>query len=258
MSILLDALRKSEEQRQLGKTPAVHDRDDYRPEASRGSARAWIPLAMSAVAAVLIGFMVWQQFREPAMESVADEQAAGQRRLPQIGASAARPSSAEQTAAPESRTPVESFEQPDPGPGPAVTEEGQEREELARSFNEFQQTGSGQTGADEPAAESPDPQAPEPATPAASEPPPSQAASTPGRQESAPVSYWELPQNVRDGMPELRVSVMVYAENPEDRFLLINGRRMVEKEALQGLVLEEIRRDGAVFRYRNYRFLLKG
>lgn len=258
MSILLDALKKSEEQRQLGKTPAVHDSDDYRPEASRGSARVWLPLAMSAVAAVLIGFMVWQQFREPTMESVADEQAAGQRPLPQIGAAADRPSTAVPTAAPESRTPVESFEPSEPGPGPAGMAEDQEREELARSFNEFQQTGSDQAGAGESDAESPEPEAPEPAMPASSEPPPQQAASTSGRQESAPVSYWELPQNVRDGMPELRVSVMVYAENPEDRFLLINGRRMVEKEAMQGLVLEEIRRDGAVFRYRNYRFLLKG
>ena len=53
--------------------------------------------------------------------------------------------------------------------------------------------------------------------------------------------------------------MLVYAEKPEDRFLLINGQRLVEKEELTaGVVLEEIRRDGAVFRYRNYRFLVKG
>ena len=57
----------------------------------------------------------------------------------------------------------------------------------------------------------------------------------------------------------MRINVLVYAENPEDRFLLINGQRLVEKEELaDGVVLDEIRRDGAVFLFRNYRFLVKG
>jgi general secretion pathway protein B len=60
-------------------------------------------------------------------------------------------------------------------------------------------------------------------------------------------------------MPELKINVLVYAEKPEDRFLLINGQRLVEKEELtDGIVLDEIRRDGAVFRYKKYRFLVKG
>ena len=73
-----------------------------------------------------------------------------------------------------------------------------------------------------------------------------------------PVSYWELPQNVRDGMPELRITVMVYDDDPVERFMLVNGQRLREKDSLEGVELEEIRRDGAVFRYRNYRFLVKG
>jgi hypothetical protein len=55
-------------------------------------------------------------------------------------------------------------------------------------------------------------------------------------------------------MPELKIMVLVYAEEAEDRFLLINGQRLVENEELEeGLLLEEIRREGAVFTYRNYR-----
>jgi hypothetical protein len=59
-------------------------------------------------------------------------------------------------------------------------------------------------------------------------------------------------------MPELHITVLVYAENPQDRFLLINGERLREKEEVsEGLVLEEILRDHAIFSYRNYRFQVK-
>ena len=73
------------------------------------------------------------------------------------------------------------------------------------------------------------------------------------------MSYWALPQGVRDSLPEFRISVLVFADKPEDRFLLINGTRLKEQEELQsGVVLDEIRREGAVFRARNYRFLVSG
>jgi general secretion pathway protein B len=74
-----------------------------------------------------------------------------------------------------------------------------------------------------------------------------------------PISYWELPQGVRDNLPDFNITVMVYADNPADRFLLIDGDRLVEKEEWDsGVVLDEIRRDGAIFKYRKYRFLVKG
>jgi general secretion pathway protein B len=85
------------------------------------------------------------------------------------------------------------------------------------------------------------------------------ASPEPQRAASEPITYWELPQGVRDSLPELRISVLVYAEQPQDRFLLMSGQRMVEKDEYEGgVVLDEIRRDGAVFLYRKYRFLVKG
>jgi general secretion pathway protein B len=74
-----------------------------------------------------------------------------------------------------------------------------------------------------------------------------------------PISYWELPQGIRDSLPDLRITVLVYAESPENRFVLVGGQRLAEKDPYQeGVVLEEIRREGAVFLYRNYRFLVEG
>jgi general secretion pathway protein B len=89
--------------------------------------------------------------------------------------------------------------------------------------------------------------------------PPQARQPRPERAASEPITYWELPQGVRDSLPELRISVLVYAEQPQDRFLLVSGQRMVEKDEYEGgVVLDEIRRDGAVFLYRKYRFLVKG
>jgi hypothetical protein len=76
---------------------------------------------------------------------------------------------------------------------------------------------------------------------------------------SEPISYWELPQGIRDNLPEIKITVLVYSDKPDERFLLTNGQRMAEKDELEnGVVLDEIRRDGAVFLYRKYRFLVKG
>ena len=64
MSILLDALKKSEEQRQLGSTPTIHS-------ASAGSAGGaaselqWLPLSMMAFSAIVMAWIGWNQFREP-------------------------------------------------------------------------------------------------------------------------------------------------------------------------------------------------
>jgi general secretion pathway protein B len=76
--------------------------------------------------------------------------------------------------------------------------------------------------------------------------------------EPAPISYWELPDSVRSDIPVIKFSVLVYATDPADRFVLINGQRLGEGDSAQsGLVVKEIRRDGVVFSYRLYQFLVE-
>ena len=72
------------------------------------------------------------------------------------------------------------------------------------------------------------------------------------------VGYWELPDAIRADIPEIKFSVLVYAGEPADRFVLINGQRLAEGDSIQqGLVVEEIRRDGVVFSFRLYQFLVE-
>ena len=76
--------------------------------------------------------------------------------------------------------------------------------------------------------------------------------------EPAPISYWELPDAIREEVPEIKFSVLVYAIDPADRFVLINGQRLVEGDNLMsGPVVKEIRRDGVIFSHRLYQFLVE-
>ena len=76
-------------------------------------------------------------------------------------------------------------------------------------------------------------------------------------QRPAEITYWQLPEPVRNELPEFRISVLVFSREPADRFILLNGQRLQEGDEYQpGLVTEEIRRDGVVFSYRRYRFIV--
>lgn len=60
-----------------------------------------------------------------------------------------------------------------------------------------------------------------------------------------------------DALPELHLDVHVYATKPADRFVYINMRKYREGALLQeGPVVERIRRDGAVLNFHGVRFLL--
>ena len=68
---------------------------------------------------------------------------------------------------------------------------------------------------------------------------------------------WELPLTVRQSLPALNLLVHVYANLPDDRFVLINGTRFREGDELApGVRLAEIRPEGALIDFRDYRFLL--
>jgi general secretion pathway protein B len=58
-------------------------------------------------------------------------------------------------------------------------------------------------------------------------------------------------------MPDLHLDVHVYATRPADRFVYINMRKYHEGSTLQeGPTLERIRRDGVVLNYQGLRFIL--
>ena len=268
MSMLLDALKKSEEQRQLGSTPDIHRTADHDPDGG-GKSLPWVPLLLAAVAVTVMAWFGWNQLRTPEGSGAEPALAVAEPVAREAGSPAPVPVPATEPAK-QPRTMVEQFSpapSEDAGDPPAAQQQDQRREDVSRSFNQFaaktpaQKTVPGKSaaaGSSSPAkavaaVEPPDPDVLKRPDSAAPEPEASES------WESGPMSYWALPQGVRDSLPEFRISVLVFADKPEDRFLLINGTRLKEQEELQsGVVLDEIRREGAVFRARNYRFLVSG
>ena len=270
MSILLDALRRSEEQRRLGSTPSIHD-GGQAPRPGGESAQQWVPLSLIALSAIVLFWIGWRQYEPPGAGTGADGTAVAEQAAAAEGRDAA-PAPAPRGPQAAGRTAVESYA--DDVRAPAV-HAGQpadqepvdaQRARVSRSFQDFRRENgpAGDAEAEDAAAvasAAPDAALERPADegPGADPVPSRSRPTSPEEAASAPITFWQLPQGVRDSMPELRITVLVYAERPEDRFLLMGGQRLVEKDEYEGgVVLEEIRRDGAVFLYRSYRFLVKG
>ncbi|MBT8049527.1 MAG: GspB domain-containing protein [Xanthomonadales bacterium] len=254
MSILLDALKKSEQQRQLGQTPTLQtnlpDQDS-----DNGVFGHWIPLSLVGLSVIVMAWFGWQQLRAPAvLDNISEPVVA-------VQPEEAQAAPAERTD--RARTMTESLEDR-AGAGSAISDN--DRSRLSRSVSQFKaednQPEPGPSENEAPltaAAGTPSAEAPTRAAPDTSpKRPPASRRSALEPHVAEPISYWELPQGIRDNLPEIQISVLVYSERPADRFVLGNGQRLTEQDELQsGLVLDEIRRDGAVFLYRNYRFLVR-
>jgi general secretion pathway protein B len=257
MSILLEALRKSEKNQHLRETPTIHS-DDQSGPVSEPLHRGPL-LALLVIAVFACGWFVWHQYQAPdegyqppvtLAANKGDIESKPREADKQLDQVAVPASSAVETVR-QKRTPVESYQAP--------ANEGSEQQaavsrpamiDAVAGTPQAQPSGSEQklnTSADE--AISTAPVATQPTKPAAE-------SYHPG--EPAPIGYWELPDSVRSDVPEFKFSVLVFAKNPADRFVLTNGQRLEEGDSPQsGLVVEEIRRDGVIFSYRLYRFLVE-
>ncbi len=272
MSILLDALKKSEAQRQLGTTPTLHSNMDG-GSAETGNGVTWVTAVMLLLAAGIIGWLGWQQFRAPAdMGQVAQQSVAAPSTAGAVTAAEEQQGGQQDTAL---DSPVKSFSQAEPAAEPATRRRSsgknveELRQKLGTSVKSYSAADEPSSSGTPPAQTGPEAVSPASkltaAVPAGSAAGPSPetrqpVASDPASEaiETNTISYWQLPQSIRDRMPEMRITVLVFAENPDDRFVLMNGQRLRENDELEGgVLLEEIQRTQAIFSYRNYRFHVK-
>ena len=69
-------------------------------------------------------------------------------------------------------------------------------------------------------------------------------------------SIWEMPYAVRKDLPALALTMHVYSSVPAERFVVIEGERHVEGDDLaDGVTLSEIRSDGIVLDFKGKRFV---
>jgi general secretion pathway protein B len=66
-----------------------------------------------------------------------------------------------------------------------------------------------------------------------------------------------LPENLRNNLPDLKMTVHSYDDHPPSRFAIINNQNLREGEfIIPDLKLERITQDGAILNYQGHAFLL--
>jgi general secretion pathway protein B len=162
---------------------------------------------------------------------------------PPAPARVAEPARAPQPADMRGNTP-----QPHPEPGQPHPEPGQPHPEPGQPHPEPGQPHP------EPGQPHPEPGQPHPEP---GQPHPDAAAPqpVPGTPKLDVPAYYDLPFATRKALPQLSMSMHVYAADPKHRFVILDGARMVEGDTTTDRVtLREIRPDGVILEFQGQRF----
>lgn len=228
MSFILDALRKSEAERQDGRPPGLAD---MRRAAPRSRVALWAPLALAVLLAnLLLLWLIWRgQASTPATVTV-----------PPAAAPAAT-LTAPPPPAPTAAAPAAAVAPPVEAAGPPREVRPLARETLPRT-----------PGA--PAAATVDP-APAAAMPAPA--PPAAADRISPAEELGLPRLEDLVGSGRLNLPPLALELHVWSERPASRFVFINSTRYREGERLaEGPLVEQITTGGVVLSQGGERFVL--
>ncbi len=232
MSYILDALRKSDQQRQRGAVPTL-----LVGHASSAASKQAFPLSYGVIAVILVGVGIsigwlrpWQPDSAPRTEdSVAVKVAETDPRQ-----AALLPAAPEAT--PTAESPLRKQTQaarPVPAPVAAPAQPRASAQAAMRA---------------------------PPSKPARSggSPLPAPPADT-GAADTGPalpvVSMADLPVAIQQELPPMSISVHAYSGKPKDRLVGINGALLHEGDSpASGLTLERITPDGMIFSYKGYSF----
>jgi general secretion pathway protein B len=223
MSYILEALKRSEQERTRGVAPTLHAVHAEPSPESKRAFRYYPPMLAILVVATMIGWLrPWQ----------AETGTAAVRVAPFGAAEKARPAHRGQAAAPAER-PAAPVPQDAPHSGEKRGEEGQRPTRA-------------------PAAR----RAASAVSPIAASPRSVPAETTAGPIPEDVIDFSELPVAIRRSLPKLDISGYVnYPGDPSGRMMAIGDRLVREGEEIgSGLKLEQIAASGAIFSYKGYRF----
>lgn len=292
MSLILEALKKSEQQRRLGEAPTLAS-----PVIATRRRRSLLPLFGLLIAIALVAG--WWLSRSPPtpVAAVADAPSAPATSPAAAGKTAApaRETTRPPHEKPAARAPADATRQaradartqmpqrplapdatpPNARPVPVPSKPAQAPAAAAPATAPAVAKAAPKPAAAVPSTTPPTsaapaatataattaPQAPTTKTAAATATPPASAVPPPRAGPKAtpappPVpSIWELPYATRKDIPELTLTMHVYSSDPAQRFVVVHGDRHVEGDDLgDGLILREIRPDDVVLELKGQRF----
>jgi general secretion pathway protein B len=226
MSFILDALKKSESDRQRQIGPALFEVKVAPP---RTGLPPWA-IAVAALLVVNLGIVMWMLWRHPAT------------RTPDTSAVAAAPPAVAQPQAAGATTPA-------PAPPSLSLPAPVAQPPAAAPSPALLPPNPGANGA----SDNPDDYAPA-ADPAAS--PLLGNRVRRGTVDGVPL-YQDAAASPGTRIPQLRLDLHVFALRPQDRFVMINMHKLREGDSLpEGVRVDSITPEGAVLSYNGSRFLL--
>jgi general secretion pathway protein B len=268
MSFILDALKKSENDRQRQSGPALFE---VRVAPPKSKFPPWA-IALVALLVVNLGVIGWLMLRKPAAAATTATPAAN----PVTGVPITPPAPVPAPAGPPAQlatAPVTAPPQAAPPPAtaygpPPAAQHSQQQYEQNPTLQDSRQAYTG----------GPQPQQPQRAyvpEDRFNNAPPLDAEGNPDDYAPAAEPTGEAPfGHVRRGLPNglmtyeeaatknqippLRMDLHVYAPDPRRRFVLVNMKRLTEGESLpEGVKVESITTDGAVLSYRGVQFMME-
>ena len=220
MSLILDALRKADADRERGSVPSLHSQPAVLPSVGTLSAPkvrpSWLWIAIG-VALGLVAAATWVMTGRNAAAPHAATVNAPPAQPSMLEATPARPAAVSVPPPPAAAsTDAQTVAEPAPWRQPA-----EPKVPLAATKGDTQVTTLGNV-------------------------PPAQA----------PVySREQLPPDIRAALPQFAIGGSVYSPDPTARSLIVNGQLYRERDRLtQELSLEEIKLRAAIFGFRGYRF----
>ncbi len=282
MSYILEALKKSEAERQLGALPTIHA-PSLHGEVAAAPGAAWkkpLPLAVMAMAAIIVALLalVWRQ-PAPALAPVQDQAAAAAAAAGKLAAPAPAPTPATAATAATATTAAAANSTLTVAPPAAVAALSasatvQQPVAMPPAPIEPVETLKPSKLAAAPTLAAAAAPAPTPAPAERSEPvrkPASLASAADGAHgthaqplptaaaaaasDDTVQSVRELPEPIQRAIPPIAVGGYIYSKNPADRLLLIDKvLRHEGEEVAAGLVLEKLLPKAAVFNYKGYRY----
>ncbi len=227
MSYILDALKKSEQERGHGHTPGIQTVHSSGLNYGREKNTYWPYILISVAILNLIAIVYYMSDKNSHTEiqTIEAENSAINNKAP---------ANSNNTIMPVPATPVPTT------PVPAVTINKPPATSISSNNTE---------------AERPMPNPVAAASPAKEKPENTLKAYKPADIQRTVIDYHDLPESTKQALPAIIISAHVYSSNPLQRSIVINNNFMEEGEYfIDGLILDEITTDGAIFSYKNILF----
>jgi len=280
VSLILDALRKADAERQQGQVPGLHTQSlaalPIEPPRGRRTSRWrwWAVAAIVCVAASASWLFLARESPEPvaatgavqvpppsppatspaAPAAVASAATSG----PRIAAAPADTAGTATGPAARAHRTTEPVDVAEPAPWPArESRKAQPTPAPPASTSRVasQQTASAITAGSAPAAAGSTPAPVAPAGNVAANAPAATPSASARATAPALLEREQLPQDMRAALPPLVVSGAIYSTRAQHRTLIVDGRLYRENDTIApNLSLERIEQKSAIFLYRGYRF----